>query len=101
MASGSHVGGERAPCFTVGGLLPPWDATWEGLASPAWPLLHVHRVDDAFDLLDVQALVAGQPPSKEQHVALQYLTLMDGQTKVDLEGDFQAMPGMTETDELA
>jgi hypothetical protein len=28
-------------------------------------------------------------------------TPVDGQTKVDLEGDFPAMPGMSETDELA
>jgi hypothetical protein len=28
-------------------------------------------------------------------------TPVDGQTKVDLEDDFPAMPGMTETDELA
>ena len=39
-----------------------------------WPLLPVHCVDDAFDLLDVLAFMASQPLRIEQHGPLEYLS---------------------------
>ncbi len=39
-----------------------------------WPLLHVHHVDDAFDLLDVLPFMASQPLRIEQHGPLEYLS---------------------------
>jgi hypothetical protein len=39
-----------------------------------WPLLLVHCVDDAFDLLDVLPFMASQPLRIKQHGPLEYLS---------------------------
>ncbi len=43
-------------------------------AKSGWPVLPVHRGDEAFDLLDVRPFMASQPLRIGQHGSLEYLS---------------------------